>query len=142
MRLTSPRYRRKHRRDAGFALLETLVALAVLAIGLGTLAIGLATALRSDARLHARRTLDLIAQSRLEAAGRIGPMKRGTREGRTGRYLWRETVTPVVLGARSPDGAASAKVVVQPVWVEITVRSDDGIQTRLAALKLADGAPR
>ena len=94
----------------GFTLIEVLIAFVVLAIGLGTLVVGITTALRADAKVHSKHILDQIAESRLEAAGRAGPLKSGRREGRIGRYRWREIVTPVQLGkARTQDGAAPAE---------------------------------
>lgn len=122
----------------GFTLIEVLVAFVVLAIGLGTLAVGITTALRADAKVHNKHVLDQIAESRMEAAGRTGPLKSGRREGRIGRYRWREIVTPVDLGKGRPqDGTAPQVQPFMPSWVEIVVRDETGMETRLAALKLA-----
>lgn len=124
----------------GFTLIEVLIAFVVLAIGLGTLAIGIATALRADAKVHGKHIVDQIAQSRLEAAGRAGPLKSGRREGRIGRYRWRETVTPVQFGkARTQDAGVPPGGSLVPLWVEIVVQDEAGLETRLAALKLAPG---
>ncbi|OKO82427.1 hypothetical protein AC630_12770 [Bradyrhizobium sp. AS23.2] len=125
----------------GFTLIEVLIAFVVLAVGLGTLAVGIATALRADAKVHNKHALDHIAESRLEAAGRGGPLKTGSREGRIGRYRWRETVTSVELGKSRPqDGAAPQGASLVPSWVEVVVQDDAGLETRLAALKLVRGA--
>ena len=122
----------------GFTLIEVLVAFVVLAIGLGTLAVGITTALRADAKVHNKHVLDQIAESRMEAAGRTGPLKSGRREGRIGRYRWREIVTPVDLDKGRPqDGTAPQVRPFMPSWVEIVVRDETGMETRLAALKLA-----
>lgn len=121
----------------GFTLIEVLVAFVVLAMGLGTLAVGIATALRADAKVHNKHVLDQIAESRLEAAGRTGLLKSGRREGRIGRYRWREIVTPVDLGKERPrDGTTPQVASFMPSWVEIVVRDEAGLETRLAALKL------
>ncbi|MCP3442026.1 prepilin-type N-terminal cleavage/methylation domain-containing protein [Bradyrhizobium sp. CCGUVB14] len=125
----------------GFTLIEVLIAFVVLAVGLGTLAVGITTALRTDARVHNKHILDQIAESRLEAAGRSGPLKSGRREGRTGRYRWREVVTAVQFGkTATQDGATAPGNMVVPSWVEIVVQDEAGAETKLAALKLAPGA--
>lgn len=125
----------------GFTLIEVLIAFVVLAIGLGTLAVGITTALRTDAKVHNKHILDQIAESRLELAGRAGPLKSGRREGHIGRYLWREIVTPVQVGhARTQDGAAPTSSLLVPSWVEIVVQDESGSETKLAALKLVPGA--
>jgi type II secretory pathway pseudopilin PulG len=122
-------------------LIEVLIAFVVLAIGLGTLAVGITTALRADAKVHNKHVLDQMAESRLEAAGRGGPLKSGRREGRIGRYRWRETVTSVELGKERPqDGTAPRGASLVPAWVEVVVQDDAGLETRLAALKLGQGA--
>jgi general secretion pathway protein I len=125
--------------EGGFVLIEAIVAFAVLAIGLGVLVSGIAAARRSDARIHARQLLERVAQSRLDAAGRTTELKVGRRHGRSGPYAWTETVTRVELSRRPqpvtpPNGRA-----VRPMWVEIVVRGDGGLEARLAALKLASG---
>ena len=125
----------------GFTLIEVLMAFVVLAIGLGTLAVGITTALRADAKVRNKHVLDQIAESRLEAAGRTGPLKSGRREGRIGRYRWREIVTPVDLGkGRTQDGTAPQVPSLVPSWVEIVVRDELGLESKLAALKLAQRA--
>lgn len=125
----------------GFTLIEVLIAFVVLAIGLGTLAVGITTALRADAKVHSKRLLDQIAESRLEAAGRTGPLRNGRREGRTGRYGWQEIVTPVRIGkARTQDGGTPPSTSLVPSWVEVVVQDEAGMETKLAALKLVPGA--
>ncbi|WP_283815014.1 type IV pilus modification PilV family protein [Bradyrhizobium guangdongense] len=127
--------------ERGFTLIEVLIAFIVLAVGLGTLMVGITTALRTDARVHNKHILNQIAQSRLEAAGRSAPLKSGRREGRIGRYRWREVVTAVQLGkSTTQDGAATPANMVVPSWVEVVVQDEAGLETKLAALKLASGA--
>jgi len=126
----------------GFTLIEVLIAFVVLAIGLGILAVGITTALRTDAKVHNKHMLDQIAESRLELAGRAGTLKSGRREGRIGRYLWREIVTPVQFGVRAQDGAAPTESLLVPSWVEVVVQDEAGLETKLAALKLVPGTAR
>lgn len=128
-------------RQRGFTLIEVMVAFAVLAIGLGALTAGITAALRSDAKLQTKHILDRIAESRLEAAGRATSLKSGRREGRIGRYQWREIVSVVDLGNSRQQGATPGpKSQIVPIWVEIVVQADGGLETRLAALKFAQGA--
>lgn len=125
----------------GFTLIEVMVAFAVLAIGLGALTAGITAALRSDAKLQTKHILDRIAESRLEAAGRATSLKSGRREGRIGRYQWQEIARVVDLRNPRQQGATPApKSPIVPIWVEIIVQADGGLETRLAALKFAQGA--
>lgn len=125
----------------GFTLIEVMVAFTVLAIGLGALTAGITAALRSDAKLQTKHILDRIAESRLEAAGRVTSLKSGRREGRIGRYQWREIVSVVDLGnARQQGATRGPKSQIVPIWVEIVVQADGGLEARLAALKFAQGA--
>jgi general secretion pathway protein I len=137
---SSPAHGRRLAPQRGFTLIEVLIAFVVLAVGLGTLVVGITTALRADAKVHNKQALDQVAESRLEMVGRAAPFKSGRREGRIGRYRWREIVTPVEPGKlRTPDGAAPAGTLLTMLWVEIVVQDEAGAEARLAALKLAPG---
>lgn len=139
----SPLGRRFGATNRGFTLVEVLVAFVVLAIGLSSLAVGVTAALRSDAKVHNKRVIDQIAESRLEAIGWSVPPASGRREGRIGRYRWREKVTPVQLRkAGAQDRAAPLDAVLVPSWVEIVVHDEAGLETKLAVLKLVPGTAR
>ncbi len=125
--------------EGGFVLIEAIIAFAVLAIGLGVLVSGVMVARRSDAKIHARQLLERVAQSRLDAAGRTSELKIGRRDGRSGPYEWTETVTRVELGRRQQPVTPPTGRSVRPMWVEIVVRGEGGLEARLAALKLASG---
>jgi general secretion pathway protein I len=135
-----PAHGRRLAPQCGFTLIEVLIAFVVLAVGLGTLMFGITTALRADAKVHNKRALDQITESRLEMVGRAAPLKIGRREGRIGRYRWREIVMPVQPDKlRPPDGAAPVGTLLTMLWVEIVVQDEAGAEARLAALKLAPG---
>jgi len=130
--------RRIRRSERGFALVETIVAFLVLAIGLASIGASMALAIRSDARLEARRTATQLARSRLEAAGIAETLTPGRRTGGAGKRTWSETVTAVATGPATPAGAqASSAIGLRAYWVEVTVDIGDGGAARLAALKLA-----
>ena len=135
-----PAHGRRLAPQCGFTLIEVLIAFVVLAVGLGTLMFGITTALRADAKVHNKRALDQITESRLEMVGRAAPLKIGRREGRIGRYRWREIVMPVQPDKlRPPDGAAPVGTLLTMLWVEIVVQDEAGAEARLTALKLAPG---
>ncbi|HYI27656.1 MAG TPA: type II secretion system protein [Bradyrhizobium sp.] len=139
----------RRRGQRGFALIEILVAFAILAIGLGAISAGIAIAMRSDGRSQTTRVALRVAQSRLETAGIVRPLVVGRSEGLTiPNYRWRETITAVqwrVAPPRPPEGGkpeqTAANAPLTPFWVEIEVVAADGAVARLAALKLAP-APR
>lgn len=132
----------------GFALIEILVAFAILAIGLGAISAGIAVAMRSDGRTQSTRVALRLAQSRLETAGIVRPLAVGWSEGlMIPNYRWRETITAVRWRAeppRPPEGGKPEQKVANapltPFWVEIEVVAADGAVARLAALKLAPAA--
>lgn len=131
--------------ERGFALIEAIVAFTVLAIGLASVGASFALAMRSDARLEARRTALQLARSRLEAAGVAEPLVPGRRAGRgAGDLRWSQTVMEVRTGLEPPPTAIPAPPPRGPqaYWVEVAVETGDGGVTRLAALKIApEGAP-
>ncbi len=139
---------RRRSSEQGFALLEILIAFLILALGLGALAVGVAVALRSDARTNASRAAMRLAQSRLEMAGITTRLVPGHREGLIDdRFKWEETISEVQLvqskrlgAAAEPAGATNPGLI--PFWVDITVRTPDGVGARIAALKLGDGSSK
>jgi type II secretory pathway pseudopilin PulG len=135
----------RHRGERGFALLEILVAFAVLALGLGAISTGIVVAIRSDQRTQTNRAALRIAQSRLEAAGISESLAPGYREGQISqKFRWRQTTTEVrpANDKRSPQdaGPAVANGALGSFWVEVTVEGPDGGAAKLAALKLGPRA--
>lgn len=132
----------------GFALIEILVAFAILAIGLGAISAGIAVAMRSDGRTQTTRVALRLAQSRLETAGIVRPLVVGRSEGlMLPNYRWRETISAVQWRAEPPRPPEAGKpeqkaaaAPLTPFWVEIEVVAADGAVARLAALKLAPTA--
>jgi prepilin-type N-terminal cleavage/methylation domain-containing protein len=106
-------------REAGFTLVEVLVAFAVLSIALLALLSGLSTALFDDHRAEFARSALRLAKAELEITGVGTPLTPGVTTGRFDNGMeWRLTVQPYALV--SPNDAAPA------YWVEITVRPPSG----------------
>src|SRR5262249_53970298 len=84
------------RRDAGFTLVEVLVAFAIVTIVLAALYQAIAGAYRGYARAQVREQTLALARAHLEAVGIEGPLQPGES---TGTYatgvVWRLTVEPV-----------------------------------------------
>lgn len=117
---------------AGYALIEALVAFAIvaaaLAVGLPFFADGLRGVGESDKRLHALS----IAESRLADAIGTEPAPGGIAEGETEEgYAWRLTARPI--GPEDPRVPAAAEYVVEVAWPGIAL--ENGI--RLATVRLA-----
>jgi type II secretory pathway pseudopilin PulG len=125
------------RRQLGFTLVETVVAFAVLAIGLASVGASFALAMRTDAQLEAKRDAREFARSRLEAAGITAKLSIGRRAGREGGWRWVETIRPVRLAIEPvPVNAGRAEHPQQGYWVEVAVEGPGGQVARLAALKI------
>ena len=123
----------------GFALVEIVIAFAVLALGIGTILVGIALAVRSDTQASNSRVMNRIAQSRLEATGIVSKLVVGQKQGQVGQFNWLETVTRATIeGEQRKDKVAKeADSAIIPLWVEVRVSSADGREERLSVLKLA-----
>lgn len=94
--------------EAGFTLLESLVALALLAAGIALLQGGLAGAWRGQARAAGEIGALEVARAKLAAAGIDTPLTAGEREGLAeGGYRWRLTTRAETrsAAARAPGSA-------------------------------------
>jgi general secretion pathway protein I len=126
-------------RQLGFTLVETIVAFAVLAIGLASVGASFALAMRTDAQLEAKRAAREFARSRLEAAGITEKLSIGRRTGREGEWRWVETIRAVRPAVEpAPANAGAAEAPQQGYWVEVVVEAAGGQVARLAALKIRD----
>lgn len=124
-------------RQLGFTLVETVVAFAVLAIGLASVGASFAVAMRTDAQLEAKREARDFARSRLEAAGLTENLAVGQRTGRDGEWYWEETIRALRLpDAGKAANAGRAPPPQQGYWVEVAVTAAGGQVARLAALKI------
>ena len=89
-----PRLTTDQSSDAGFSLVEVLCALAICATSLIALYRGLGGSQTAAAYLDAHLGARVIAQSILEDERQAAQTAAGTRNGVSGRYEWRLSVTP------------------------------------------------
>jgi general secretion pathway protein I len=93
------------RRDAGFTLVEVIVAFAIVTLVLAALYQAIAGAYRGYARVQVREQTLALARAQLDAVGVEGPLQPGET---TGTYatgvVWRLAVEPVETAA--PRGRA------------------------------------
>jgi prepilin-type N-terminal cleavage/methylation domain-containing protein len=120
--------------EAGFTLVEVLVAFAILSIVLLALFSGLSTALFGDRRAEFTRSALRLAKAELETAGVDSPLMPGVTIGRFENGMeWRLSVQPYAAGTPSATPA---------YWVEIIVRPPSGSnQSSFASALAAQIAP-
>jgi prepilin-type N-terminal cleavage/methylation domain-containing protein len=116
-------------REAGFTLVEVLVAFAILSIVLLTLFSGLSTALFGDRRAEFTRIALRLAKAELETAGVGNPLTPGETIGRFENGMeWRLSVQPYAFASpNAPPG----------YWVKIIVRPPSGSSRSSFASALA-----
>ena len=103
---------RPARREAGFTLIEVVVAFVLLSMVLATGFELFTTGMRRAIDLEERAQALAVAQSRLAAAGVEQAVKEGTSAGQTddGKYRWTLTIT------RSEEGAPDANQPLQTAY--------------------------
>ncbi len=122
------------RRQAGFALVEAIVAFAILAISLIALFVGVSGAERSGLRSHFQMTALRLARSRLDELGVVVPLRTRTYKGRSEGVDWTVTVSPYGVSAAN----ASHKNALHAYWAQIILhpRGSHHPIFRLTTLKL------
>ena len=93
------------RAQAGFTLVEIVVAFVLLALVLSTGFEIFSSGLRRAGDLEDQSQAQVIAQSKLDAAGVDEQLKEGTYQGDSedGRYHWTMVVSPTAEGTPPPD---------------------------------------
>ncbi|MGF1551270.1 MAG: type II secretion system protein [Paracoccaceae bacterium] len=128
-------------RDAGFTLVETLVAFTVLALALGATLPAIATALSQGRAASEASARALEARSLMEAVGVAGPLAEGERRGRlSSGEPWRLALTrldPQPSPGRTPPAAAGAQVPVTAYRVDLVVGEADRPTLALSTVKLS-----
>jgi len=106
-------------RQAGFTLLEVVLAVVILATALGLLLGMLSRGLHQITRAQSESEAAMYAQSLLDQVGTLEPIAPGAREGEfaQGRYHWRLQIAPATDPAPPPPPEAGAPPP-QPVQTE------------------------
>jgi prepilin-type N-terminal cleavage/methylation domain-containing protein len=101
-----------HRHNAGFSLIEVMVAILILGIALVGLTRGITTGLASNKEAELQTTAALLAQGKIEELRATGGLEDGEDEGDCGAdlplYQWRQTIA-----ATDIEGLHEVTVVVQ-----------------------------
>ena len=101
-----------HTNQAGFSLIEVMVAILILGIALAGLTHGITTALGSSKESEWQTTAALFAQGKIETVRAEGGIKDGEDDGECGPglkiYRWKQTVS-----ATDIDGLHNVEVVVE-----------------------------
>ena len=117
------------RADAGFALVETLIAAAILCTRLAAYLQSAASGAATERMIADRREATLIARSALEAAGTVGADAQLTQGGANDRYRWTVSVAPY--------GDATGGPGLQVARVVVLDRATGRPLVRLATLRLS-----
>ena len=127
------------RRDAGFTVLEVLIALAIVAVSIVAIGAVMSTNARGVRALESHVALIQSAQTVLVTA--IPPRKElapGALSGQVGDFRWQVDIGPVG-GGWMVEGTDAAWI---PELVKIRVRSPTGATVDLETVRLMRGRPR
>ncbi len=131
----------KRNRQAGFSLLEVLVAFAILTLCLGVLLRIFGGGDRLSGLLDEHARAVVLAESLLADAGVETPLQPGAFSGNLGQgFSWIMRVTPF-----TPPGEPLPEQPFKSYWVELTVAWGDGGQPHsftLGTLRLAGANPQ
>lgn len=124
-----------HSNDAGFSLVEVLVALAISALLMAAVYRGLALGTRGLRVSDVEARLTEVARTELARAGVETPLVEGEQDGRSSNIDWTVKISPYV----SPvDPAADAFGKPRAFWVEVKVRAQGRPARRLTTVKLRE----
>lgn len=133
---------RGSRSEAGFTLIEVLVAIAILAVVLGAIGAVVGTTVKGIHSVDARLPLLETARSLLASLPGREALRPGTQTGRSGEYRWR--IDAVALTGAAPDGAAAAGTP-PPKWlplaITVQVQGSEGPPVRLDTVRLVPRPP-
>lgn len=102
--------------QAGFTLLEFLVAFTILTLFITSTLIGIAVAMKGDDQAAFLISATATAKSQLALAAVASPLKAGTREGLTAaKQMWRTTVRPHGVVRLASDRSLKG------YWIEVEI---------------------
>jgi general secretion pathway protein I len=135
---------RPPRGNAGFTLIEVLVAIAVLAVVLGAIGAVVGNTVRTIRSVDRRLPLLETAQSLIASLPTRDALQPGTQSGTSGDFRWR--IDAVLLNRNVPDNAAAAlssaatgappKVSWVPLAITVRVQGSEGPPVRLDTVRL------
>ena len=128
---------RPPRGNAGFTLIEVLVAIAVLAVVLGAIGAVVGNTVRTIRSVDRRLPLLETAQSLIASLPSRDALQPGTQTGTTGEFRWR--IDAVLLNRNVPDDAKAAKWM--PLAITVRVQGDEGPPLRLDTVRLIPRPP-
>jgi general secretion pathway protein I len=128
---------RPPRGNAGFTLIEVLVAIAVLAVVLGAIGAVVGNTVRAIRSVDGRLPLLETAQSLIAALPTRDALQPGTQTGTSGEFHWR--IDAVLLNPNVPDDAKAAKWM--PLAITVRVQGDEGPPLRLDTVRLIPRPP-
>ncbi|MGE0022402.1 MAG: type II secretion system protein J [Hyphomicrobium sp.] len=118
--------------DAGYSLIEVLVALVISALLMAFAYRGLALGTRGLRVSNVEANMLEVAMEELAKAGLETPLVEGEHTGKTGNIDWTLIVTPYA----TPSDAAGEFGRARAYWVEIETRAEGRPARRLTTLKL------
>ena len=125
------------RGNAGFTLIEVLVAIAVLAVVLGAIGAVVGNTVRAIRSVDRRLPLLETAQSLIAALRTRDALQPGTQTGTSGEFRWR--IDAVLLNRNVPDDAKAAKWM--PLSITVRVQGSEGPPVRLDTVRLIPRPP-
>jgi general secretion pathway protein I len=128
---------RPPRGNAGFTLIEVLVAIAVLAVVLGAIGAVVGNTFRAIRSVDRRLPLLETAQSLIASLPTRDALQPGTQTGMSGEFRWR--IDAVLLNRNVPDDAKAAKWM--PLAITVRVQGNEGPPLRLDTVRLIPRPP-
>jgi general secretion pathway protein I len=121
--------------NAGFTLIEALVALAIIAVVLGTIGSVIATTAKGTRSIDQRLALSGTAETLLADLPARGLLKPGRQSGELAGSRWRVDVTPMNVAGGNP---ATDRFV--PMAVNLRLQRADGAAIQITTVKLVPRA--
>ena len=100
------------RRDRGSALIESMIAAAIVTLALGTTYQIIADSVARERLAQARSGAYLVAQSELADVGSEIPVEQGQTSGVSGPFAWRVEMSPFETGQATSSAGALLRVTV------------------------------